>query len=81
MVEVNAALDGWNDWSSYPHSWPREVGASRPLGVVELTAEIENQAARRLATIPQESKTAGEFYPREEVLHALDYWNIPAESA
>ncbi|MBA4233795.1 MAG: hypothetical protein C0465_24785 [Ralstonia sp.] len=81
MAEVNAALDGWNDWASYPESWPRKVGARRPLGVVDLTAEIEKQATRRLATIRQELKTAGEFYPREEVLRALDYWKIPAESA
>lgn len=81
MAEVNAALNEWNDWVSYPESWPREVGSSRPLGVVELTAEIEKQAARRLATIQQELRTAGEFYPREEVLRTLDYWKIPAESS
>jgi hypothetical protein len=80
MAEVNAALDGWNDWSIYPQSWPREVSANRPLGVVDLTAEIAKQASRRLAAIRQELMTAGEFYPRDEVLRALDYWKIPVES-
>ena len=49
--------------------------------MIDLTAEIEKQAMKRLATIRQELKTAGEFYPRDEVLRALDYWKIPAESA
>lgn len=80
MVEVNAALDGWSDWSIYPASWTAKVGSSRPLGVVTLTADIEKQAVRRLATIRRELTTAGDFYPKEEVLRVLDYWKIPAES-
>jgi len=77
MASVNAALDQWQDWSAYPESWPREPGARTPLGVVDLTPDIERQATRRLATIREEFATAGEYYPREEVARVLDYWKIP----
>lgn len=81
LGEVNVALDAWDDWSTYPASWPRQVGKGRPLGVIELTTEIAKQAKRRLETIRHELQTAGKFYPREEVLQALAYWNIPATTA
>jgi hypothetical protein len=78
MAAVNAALDAWTDWKAYPKSWPREPGERRPLGLVNLSPEIEQFAAKRLSTIRSDLRTAGEFYPRAEVRNALDYWGISA---
>lgn len=78
MAAVNAALDAWTDWEAYPKSWPREPGERLPLGLVDLSPEIEQLATKRLSTIRSDLRTAGEFYPREEVRNALDYWGISA---
>lgn len=64
--------------SEYPKSWPREPGERLPLGLVDLSPEIEQLAAKRLSTIRSDLLTAGEFYPREEVRRVLDYWGISA---
>jgi len=78
MAAVNTALDEWTNWEAYPKSWPREPAERRPLGLVDLSPAIEQLAAKRLSTIRSNLRTAGQFYPREEVLNALGYWGISA---
>jgi hypothetical protein len=76
MNAVNTALDQWTDWSAYPKSWPRKLGEQRPLGVVDLTPNIANSAAKRLAAIRRDLQNAGEFYPKDAARAALAYWGI-----
>jgi hypothetical protein len=73
MNAVNTALDQWTDWSAYPKSWPRKLGEQRPLGVVDLTPNIANSAAKRLAAIRRDLQNAGEFYPKDAARAALAY--------
>lgn len=76
MSAVNAALDGWTDWSAWPASWPRKGERVLPLGTAPLNEGIQFSAARRVAAIRHGLQYAGEFYPREQVRAALAYWNI-----
>lgn len=76
MIEVNTALGSWIDWQSYPESWPTKPAEKLPLGTVPLNATIINLAKKRKARIKADLQTAGQFYPRETVRAALDYWDI-----
>ncbi len=76
LMAVNALLDTWDDWDGYPESWPRSPNEKRPLGVVELSPIIRASAQKRLETIRYDLEHAGEYYPRDKVKAALDYWNI-----
>ena len=44
---TNAALDAWNDWSSYPKSWPKEPEDTMSLGISEINNDIRGTAIRR----------------------------------
>ena len=76
MYEINAALDTWIDWQSYPESWPRKPLEKLPLGVAPLTPAIQASAERRKAAIRRDLEHAGNHYPRDEVTAALAYWKI-----
>jgi hypothetical protein len=76
MSEINAALDTWIDWQSYPESWPRKPLEKLPLGVAPLTPAIQASAERRKAAIRRDLEHAGKHYPRDEVTTALAYWKI-----
>jgi hypothetical protein len=76
FLVTNIALDNWTDWESYPESWPRTPHEKLPHGVVELSPTIRVSAEKRLATIRQDLKHAGSFYPRDDVKGALAYWKI-----
>lgn len=76
LAETVAALDAWDAWDDYPDSWPQTPGERRPMGVVELTPEIERQVRDRRAGIKRDLDSAGPHYPREEVEAVLAYWKI-----
>lgn len=76
LSETVAALDAWDAWDDYPESWPRTPNQKRPLGTVERTPQIERLVEERLAGIKRDLETAGEHYPRAEVLDVLAYWRI-----
>lgn len=61
---------------AYPPSWPNEVRAGLPLGVVPLNPSIKRDAERRLQRVRHDLEHAGPFYPREQVRAVLDYWHI-----
>ena len=77
LSEGNLILTKWNDWDAYPDSWPRTPNEKRPVNVVETSALIAARAHKRLATIRHDLKNAGSEYPRERVIAALSYWDIP----
>jgi len=71
------AVDTFNEWDSYPKTWPSNTHPERrPLGVVELNDKIRNRAEVRKASIKRALKEAGPEYPRERVRKALAYWNV-----
>jgi len=76
LADAIATVEGWDDWDSYPSSWPKAPEASMPLGVVKLDVGIRESAARRLKQIRSDMANAGPHYPREEVQKAMAYWNI-----
>lgn len=76
MSSTNFALDGWSNWDDYPRSWPREPGAGQPLGMVKLNDTIRKSVDQRIKRISTDYNSAGEHYPREQVLEVLRYWNI-----
>ena len=78
---LDAQLDSWADWSAWPASWPRTIGDGQPLGVRPLTKKIKKDAKARLAAIRKDLREAGQYYPREDVRKALDYWGIAAEAS
>ncbi len=80
MEATNKALDAWSDWSAWPISWPRQGEKKLPLGTTPFSDAIKADADRRLATIRRDLVEAGEYYPREGVRNALNYWGI-AETA
>lgn len=71
-----ATVEGWADWSAYPKSWPKADRSSLPMGVTKLDAGIRESAARRLKSIRNDLKNAGDHYPRDEVRKVLAYWKI-----
>src|SRR6266702_920779 len=71
-----AAVEGWTDWSAYPESWPKANRPSLPMGVATLDAGIRESAARRLRSIRNDLKNAGDHYPRDDVRKALAHWKI-----
>lgn len=73
---TNAALDGWNDWSSYPKSWPKEQNDSTPLGIMKINDDIYATANRRWKAIQDGLEHAGPHYPKDEVLSVLAYWKL-----
>ena len=79
LKSVRMTLENWSDWDAYPASWPRHPGEKMPLGVVELNDTIRKSADERLRKIQHDLNNAGEFYPRNEVLKVLEYWNIQVE--
>lgn len=74
--ETAAAVRAWNDWSVYPASWPREAGATEPLGVRPLSSRIKHDAQKRVERIRHDLQNAGEFYPREQVQDTLEFWEV-----
>src|ERR1700758_4666496 len=64
---INAALDNWTDWQSYPDSWPRKPNEKLPLGVASLTPAIKASMERRKAAIRCDLDQAGKYYLRDEV--------------
>jgi len=80
LNEINFNLETWTDSGSYPESWPRHSSdGKRPLGVVDFNDKIDRAAKARLDAIKDDLKNAGPFYPREQVMLALDYWRISLE--
>ena len=76
MDETNKTLRTWKDWGSYPASWPREPQAGVPMGIMPLTAEVKDAAARRWQRIQNDIYNAGQHYPRDSVRNVLDYWGL-----
>jgi hypothetical protein len=76
LTATVSTLDAWQAWDNYPASWPRSPGEPKPLGTVEITAEIQSKVKERRASIAKDLASAGPYYPREEVRSVLDYWNI-----
>ncbi|MFY0637290.1 MAG: hypothetical protein JXQ94_05155 [Maricaulis maris] len=77
--EVSAIADRvakWDDWDSYPKSWPTPQRQSSPMGTIPFSDRIRKAADRRKANIRKDLKLAGQHYPREEVLSVLSYWRI-----
>jgi hypothetical protein len=70
-------FDPWTFDPAYPASWPKTAGDAPPPGTVPMTSAIASDADRRLAAIRRDLQGAGSFYPRQAVLEALTYWNLP----
>jgi len=73
---TNDQLDMWSERKQYPGSWPKIRGAGAPLGVMPISEDIRATARRRWDKIRKDLKTAGSYFPREEVLDALLYWKL-----
>ncbi|WP_051357843.1 hypothetical protein [Leisingera caerulea] len=73
---TNSALDCWSDWSSYPASWPKKSDDPQPPGIMQINADIRSSAQRRWNAIRRDLSQAGRHYPRNEVMEALNYWNL-----
>ena len=76
LLATNTALDSWEDWESYPESWPRTPHEKLPLGVVALSPASRASAQKRRAAIRHDLEHAGPHYPRDDVRKALAYWKI-----
>jgi len=79
MSAINAELDEWHHWDDYPQSWPRNAGATLPIGVMPINAGIRISALRRWQKIQEDFDSAGTHYPREEVRKTLSYWKLDLE--
>lgn len=66
----------WADWDAYPATWPRPGRVSTPLGIMPFTARVKSAADDRIAKIRTDLASAGQHYPREEVLKTLEFWNV-----
>lgn len=73
-VDLDAALAD----PAYPEHWPKKAGDALAPGVAPMTAQIERDVDKRLATIRHDLEHAGPHYPREQVTAALAYWVISA---
>lgn len=62
-------------WDAYPESWPRDAGEKDPPGVVSFNDKIRSKADQRLNRVMADLKSAGSFYPKDEVREVLDYWS------
>jgi hypothetical protein len=71
-----ALIDSWDNWQSYPASWPRTDQKLIPTGVVKISDTIRRDASRRLDRIRQDLAHAGPHYPRDKVREAFEYWKI-----
>lgn len=79
MAETIATIEAWTDWSAYPRTWPRAGFTTTPPGVVKIDTGIKRSATRRLQQIRHDLANAGPYYPREDVISALNYWGISME--
>ena len=79
LLASNKELENWNDWNSYPDSWPKTPHEKKPLGVMEISPIIRASAQKRKAQIRRDLEHAGEHYPRDEVRAVLRYWKIVIE--
>lgn len=61
---------------AYPPSWPNEVQAGQPLGIIPLSLNIKRDADHRIQRVRHDFEYAGPFYSRDQVRAVLDYWNI-----
>lgn len=61
-------------WDSYPESWPRSATDETPPGVVSLNKKIKTSADQRLKRIATDLESAGDYYPRQEVIDVIQYW-------
>jgi hypothetical protein len=76
FLATTVPLNNWEDWRSYPQSWPRAPHEKMPLGVMGLSPTIRASVRKRLTTIRHDLEHAGNYYPRNEVRSALAYWKI-----
>lgn len=76
IAESATVVKSWGVWDDYPASWPRSPGASSIPGMMKINDGIRKTAADRLGQIKKDLMLAGPFYPRQEVLAALDFWHI-----
>jgi hypothetical protein len=70
------AVANWDRWEAYPASWPLHHKLSIPLGVMPFTDRVKEAADRRRNTIRQDLESAGQYYPRQDVLGTLKFWNV-----
>jgi len=61
--------------ADYPEAW-QGAAEGRIPGIVSLNADIRRRAEERKAKIAKDISEAGEYYPRDRVMQALDYWRI-----
>lgn len=64
------------DQDDFPSDWR---GLSSFPGIVPINDKIRRAASKRKKSIFFNLDTAGPFFPRDEVLNALDYWSIKAD--
>ena len=76
LLALNSALDDFDDWESYPKSWPRTPHEKLPIGVVPISPAIQASVLKRKAKIAHDLQHAGGNYPRDQVRAALAYWKI-----
>lgn len=76
QTATNAGLNAWDDWSSYPKSWPKEQEDSEPLGIIKIDINIRARANRRWQAIQNDLRHPGRHYPKDEVREVLAYWNL-----
>ncbi len=76
MKEINAELDELQDWENYPKSWPNSSRGKLPIGIMKINPDIQQSAHRRWSKIQNDLKNAGEYYPKNKVMDALEYWGL-----
>ncbi len=76
MKDAVKQVNDWNDWDIYPKSWPSPSKSGQPHGVMPINDDIKKSAERRWGNIQTDLKEAGQYYPREKVMAALDYWGL-----
>ena len=79
MRAINAELDKWTNWGDYPESWPRNLEAPPPIGVMAINSDIRSNASKRWKRIQKDFENAGPNYPRENVQATLRYWRFDLE--
>lgn len=76
VLSTAQKVKNWDDWDAYPLSWPCIVQLNRPLETLPFSGDVLVSADNRIKSIRRDLENAGEFYPREEVLAALEYWKV-----